>query len=152
MTLMIIRPPEPSEKQGFAKMALASWLSAYEGLLPAGDIAGAPAMIEKAIRDRFSEFRVAVRGGELLGYYSLGDDTYLWHLYVDPKYFRQGVGRALLKAAEEEIAGRGFDSVTLDVAMGNQRAIQFYEALGFVVTGEDEEEAEVLMRKTISPA
>ena len=147
MPLMIIRQPKPSERDAFIKVALASWLSAYDRLLPAEDVTGAPAMIEKAAEDRFADFRVAVRDGELLGYYSLGEGNYLWHLYVDPAHFRQGVGRKLLKAAEDEIASRGFDKVTLDVATGNERAVLFYKAEGFVITSETDEE--ILMEKEL---
>lgn len=148
---MDIRPPRPEERQAFIDMALASWLSAYDGVLPADDVAEAPNMLERAADARFDAFRVAVdEEGALLGFYSLGDDNFLWHLYVDPQHFRKGVGRRLLAAAEEEIKGRGFSSVHLDVVEGNDRAVAFYQATGFAITKIDTEEGEVLMEKQIA--
>ena len=145
--LVLIRPPEPDEREAFIRMALASWLDAYDGLLPADTVRQAPDMITKAADERFNEFRVAVRDDNLLGYYSLGDANYLWHLYVDPAHFRQGLGKSLLTAAEEEIRQRGFPAVELDVTKGNDRALRFYEAQGFVVYGEDD--GEILMKKDL---
>ena len=145
--VILIRPPEPDEREAFIRMALASWLDTYDGLLPADTVRQAPDMITKAADKRFNEFRVAVSGDKLLGYYSLGDANYLWHLYVDPAHFRQGLGKTLLTAAEDEIRQRGFPAVELDVTKGNDRAVRFYEAQGFVAYGEDD--GEILMKKDL---
>ena len=87
--------------------------------------------------------------GDLLGYYSLGEDDFLWHLYVDPAHYRKGVGRHLLAAAEVEIMARGHSSVSLDVIAENKRAIAFYSACGFHETGVDED-GSVLMAKPLA--
>lgn len=144
---MLIRPPKPDEREAFIRVALASWLEAYDGLLPADTVRQAPDMIKKAADTRFGEFRVAVSGDTLLGYYSLGEANYLWHLYVDPAHFRKGLGKTLLTAAEEDVKQRGFSTVELDVRKGNDRAIRFYETQGFVACGEDD--GEVLMKKDL---
>ena len=147
MAPMLIRPPKPEEREAFIRVALASWLDAYEGLLPADTVRQAPDMIRTAANKRFDAFRVAVQDGTLLGYYSLGEGNYLWHLYVDPAHFRQGLGKTLLQAAEEDIRQRGFSTAALDVTKGNDRAIRFYEAQGYVAYGEDD--GEILMKKQL---
>jgi GNAT superfamily N-acetyltransferase len=44
-----------------------------------------------------------------------------------------GVGRALLRAAEDFARTRGFDTVKIGVMRGNARAREFYEASGYSV-------------------
>ena len=148
---LVIRPPKPGERDAFIAMALASWLDAYTDLLPEDQVRSAPEMMETAATKRYGEFRVAVDepSGELLGYYSLGEGDYLWHLYVHPVHFRKGIGRKLLQTAEKELAERGLNSVSLDVTKGNDRAVKFYEALGFTITGVDED-GDTLMKKNMS--
>ncbi len=54
-------------------------------------------------------------------------------LFVRPRHFRKGVGRALL----EHVAKPG-QPVRLDVNEGNPDALVFYQRLGFVQTGRSE--------------
>lgn len=51
-------------------------------------------------------------------------------LYVDNRFQRRGLGRALLGRMRRDMAGAGFPGVALAVVVGNDRAIAFYEALG----------------------
>ena len=50
--------------------------------------------------------------------------------YVDPDYERQGVGRALMRAVEDEARARGRSALLLDASLN---AIAFYESLGWKV-------------------
>jgi ribosomal protein S18 acetylase RimI-like enzyme len=45
---------------------------------------------------------------------------------------RQGIGRALMNAAEEWARRRGADRVVLDMSAANAGALAFYRALGYV--------------------
>jgi ribosomal protein S18 acetylase RimI-like enzyme len=62
-------------------------------------------------------------------------------LYVDalataPEFRRQGVGRALLAAAEEEARRLGLVRICLETEAANRRARRLYESCGFVLMAE----------------
>ena len=57
--------------------------------------------------------------------------------WVDPRYRRRGVGRALVDKAIAWAAARGADHLRLWVDDTNPDAARFYRALGFIATGED---------------
>jgi ribosomal protein S18 acetylase RimI-like enzyme len=60
----------------------------------------------------------------------------IWGIYVSPDYWRRGIGYRLAQEAERILESRGFDDAVLWVLKGNQRARQFYEAMGFRLDGE----------------
>lgn len=140
---LVIRPATPADRAGFLDAALRSWRDAYAELLPRAQVEAAPAMLERAFEKRGAELVVAVLDGVVVGFYSLGpaDDPeqrdYLWHVYVDPRVQRRGVGRALTEAALAEIASRGATRAWLDVLAGNTKARAFYRALGWEEVGRD---------------
>jgi ribosomal protein S18 acetylase RimI-like enzyme len=85
-------------------------------------------------------------GGDTIGYAMVTidagpDDTFdvtgglaeVVTLVVSPDHRSDGVGRALLQAAEEIARARGFDTVKIAVMSGNARAQRFYEAHGYAV-------------------
>ncbi|MFT3809317.1 MAG: GNAT family N-acetyltransferase [Micropepsaceae bacterium] len=143
MTGLVIRPALPHDHDGWLDAALAAWLDAYQLVLPAEEVANAPAMLDAAWNKRSGELRVAILHGEVAGFYSLGDAArpgeanYLWHLYVDPRFQRRGIGRALHDAALAEIASRGAANAWLDVIRQNDKARAFYAALGWRITKAD---------------
>jgi len=53
------------------------------------------------------------------------------NLYVIPERRGEGVGTALLRAAESALADGGADVVALEVLAGNERAREFYAARGY---------------------
>lgn len=54
---------------------------------------------------------------------------------VHPKFWRQGVGRALLQTALEQAAQLGLTRVMLEVRAGNEPAQRLYRSFGFVEEG-----------------
>lgn len=58
-------------------------------------------------------------------------------VFVDPAHRGAGVIDALLDAAADWTAQRGFDTVGLDVHVDNARAQGAYRRAGFVATGEE---------------
>jgi len=56
-------------------------------------------------------------------------------LFVAPRSWRTGVGRALLDAALEDLRERGYSEATVWSFADNQRANAFYESLGFTPDG-----------------
>ena len=64
----------------------------------------------------------------------------LWALRVHQIFWRKGVARRLIIAAEQALIARGFDFVELGVEHDNFRARSLYQQLGFEYVGEEREE------------
>ncbi len=69
---------------------------------------------------------VACDGDRVIGF-SAVDDKYVSFLYIDPDYYRRGIGRQLLKLAVEAIG----DGAWTIVLHNNKPAIELYESEGF---------------------
>lgn len=67
---------------------------------------------------------------------------FVLQIYVAPPYRRKGLGRALMKIAEEWARERGLRTIALHVGATNRQALEFYRALGF-------SEESVLMNKSL---
>lgn len=65
-------------------------------------------------------------------------------LFVDEKYRRRGIGRALINRCMEIAAAANCESLALVCWLGNQPAIQLYKRLGFIICSEDEAELELV--------
>jgi ribosomal protein S18 acetylase RimI-like enzyme len=70
---------------------------------------------------------VARLDGKTVGFVAFTEDELAW-LYVNPKYQRQGIGRAL---AEHALAQMEPGEQTVEVLMGNIPAKSLYQKLGF---------------------
>jgi ribosomal protein S18 acetylase RimI-like enzyme len=73
---------------------------------------------------------VAVAGDEVLGW-MLTKDDWIDDLWVLSRFRGLGVGSALLRHGEQEIAARGIATAHLHVIASNKRAIAFYEKRGW---------------------
>jgi ribosomal protein S18 acetylase RimI-like enzyme len=62
--------------------------------------------------------------------------AHVYAMWVAPGARRAGAGRRLLDAAAEWAGDRGCDRLVLSVTESNGTARAFYEAAGFVETGE----------------
>jgi GNAT superfamily N-acetyltransferase len=71
--------------------------------------------------------------GEARDPYSGARRGYIYDLYVEPDMRGQGLGRALLRAAEEASTRRGDRELGLTVAAGNEEALALYGNMGFAV-------------------
>lgn len=105
---------------------------------------------------------VAVADGRIVGYAMLlfrhgSRVARLYSLARAPQAAGQGIGEALLGAAEREAAGRGAVEMRLEVRADNDRAKALYERLGYAAFGcradyyEDHADA-LRMRKSLSGA
>jgi GNAT superfamily N-acetyltransferase len=72
------------------------------------------------------EVWVGCFGETLVGFVAIAEDEVNW-LYVDPKYYRLGIGRALLRHAISRCGG----TVHTTVLRGNERALHLYLSEGF---------------------
>lgn len=75
---------------------------------------------------------VAVEGGAIIGFASIGSDGYLNRLYVHNNFQGRGIGAELLRRAEICAARLGADSVTLD---SSRTAEGFYKRMGYIKSG-----------------
>ena len=69
--------------------------------------------------------------GESKDQYTCDDTGYIIGIYVDEELRGLGLGKALMDAAEQWCAGKGFMSVTLNVGLWNKGARDLYESVGF---------------------
>jgi putative acetyltransferase len=74
--------------------------------------------------------------GNLMGFVGVADRK-LEMLFIDPPYFRQGLGRELLRFAEQHLAADH-----LDVNEQNPGATGFYQSMGYVVVGRSEKDGQ----------
>ncbi|MFD7509072.1 MULTISPECIES: GNAT family N-acetyltransferase [Streptomyces] len=109
---------------------LAFWERAAEGVSISDDPAGVTRLVE---RDP-GALLVAERDGALVGTVIAGFDGWRCHLYrlaVAPEARRQGVGTALLAAAEERFAALGGRRADAMVLRRNVTAHRAWEAGGY---------------------
>ena len=85
-----------------------------------------------------AHFLVAVSGGIVAGYIGVQEicgEGYVTNVAVLPRYRREGIGRALLRAALDGARARNCAFLSLEVRVSNQPAIRLYESLGFTAQG-----------------
>jgi ribosomal protein S18 acetylase RimI-like enzyme len=128
-----------------AAVQVRSWQAAYADIFePAWLAALSVETRSKRWRDLIaaneSHTAVSNHDGLLTGFISFGkcrdeaaapDRGEIFALYVTPEVWGHGCGRALLSHAVTQLRADGFTSTSLWVLTANQRAISFYEALGF---------------------
>jgi len=100
--------------------------------------------LEKTVASENSDLLVAVKADEILGFALLQTRetppfgclveyryAYLLDLCVAPEYRRNGIGAALMAAAEQWTKERALAYLELDVLTNNERALGVYERSGF---------------------
>lgn len=95
-------------------------------------------MIADELSNERALYLVAELEGKLLGYagsWVIFDEGHITNVAVDPQARKQGVGRHLLGALLEGLAGAGVTAATLEVRRGNTAAISLYKSFGFTVEG-----------------
>lgn len=127
-------------------MHVASWQDAYRGILPAHYLASLSvdereSMWRRMIEQQQGRLLVVCIADEIIGFVAFGaardedapaDRAEIWAIYVSAEHWSAGAGRLLWLEALDRIAADGYTSVSLWVIAGNQRAIRFYERVGFV--------------------
>ena len=68
------------------------------------------------------------------------DDYFVENVAVDPERAGQGLGKALMSRAEAMARDLGQDKITLYTNAQMHENFSFYEALGYLRTGEVEED------------
>jgi ribosomal-protein-alanine N-acetyltransferase len=81
---------------------------------------------------------VAEIAGEVVGYlmaWRSADELHILNIAVDPARRRLGLGAGLLREALGAAEREGMSAVSLEVRLGNEPALQMYQAFGFRQTG-----------------
>ncbi len=148
---MLIRPANDHDLEGLAMTHVAAWHEAYADILPRDVLASVTIDRRRsgwvrALADPKRQNIVCDFDGEVAGFASFGtsrdgdatpDTAELIGLYVHPRYWRRGVGRALWIAVAEQVDA-WYAATTLWVLRDNVRARRFYESVGFGPTIERE--------------
>jgi ribosomal protein S18 acetylase RimI-like enzyme len=141
---MLLRSAIPEDALGIARVEVATWRAAYQGILPALFLR------RLSIREQGSMWRGILRrrvglvvvfedylSGRIVGFSSVGperDRNPLFHgeiytLYIDPEFQRRGLGTRLFVAAVSRLGCQGVSSVLVR-ALAKNPARRLYESLG----------------------
>ena len=145
-----VHPATSDDLLPAARVRVASWRAAFTGLVPQDfldsmDVDAIAAGWSESIAAGRSRLHVAHADGIVVGYAGVGperDDSApvrtgeLYALFVDPRAWGRGVGRALTDAALADLRESSADRVWLWVLEANVRARRFYEWYGFTGTGD----------------
>lgn len=151
---MHIRHPRPEDADAIAALHVATWREGYAHLVP--DTAYTPEVVANvhhrwALRIATSpqDTFVAETVEGLAGFVLIGPcrdpdlDTRtvleIYGFYVLPRFWRRGIGRALMNEALAEVGRRGYREVALWVLRDNPRGRAAYESYGFRPDGSDTE-------------
>ncbi len=144
-TELQIRPAQRVDVPDIAAIHVRSWQAAYRGLIPdqhldSLSVDKRQAIWREAIEYADPQVHVASQGREIVGFVAFDRSRdkgtpattgEIWSLYVAPTHWRRGVGAALWKAAHQGLLEEGCTDITLWVLAGNERALAFYERVGF---------------------
>jgi ribosomal protein S18 acetylase RimI-like enzyme len=151
MSGLAVRRARREDVEGLIDVHIASWQAAYRGQIPDAilDRLDSTRPRRRALWDSFIEDEqqpafLAERDGEILGFVHVGPArppvdpsiAELYAIYLHPKAWDQGIGRALFTAGEDALRMRGYDTAILWVLETNRRARAFYEAAGWHADGE----------------
>lgn len=148
---LAIRRARTDDLSGIQRAIANSWREGYGDLLPAEtlhELTDSPAEFYPKDRyhDKLSDDRllylVALSDDEVAGIVNCcwGDanthdfvdpgDCQVRSLYLDPQYWRQGIGTALLNESADRLPPT-LDTLIVEVLSQNYRGCAFYESVGF---------------------
>ena len=159
MNSLNLRGADVKDAPGIAEVHVASWRSAYRGLIDQQVLDelsvstradGWRRILSEISAPHSSEMTphrtlVADVDERIVGWASFGagrdkgmtDQGEIAGLYVHPEFWSQKIGHALMVCAEQHLSDADFQSAYLWVLFGNTRAISFYERHGWAADGEE---------------
>jgi ribosomal protein S18 acetylase RimI-like enzyme len=149
--MVTVRRATVADTPGMGRVHVRAWRTAYRGHMPDDFLDGLRAEDRAAYweaalaRDDWpGVVLVAEHDGEVVGFAALGPSPNpegageLFAINVDPAHWGSGAGRALLEAAQDELARLGFAETVLWVLPANARARRFYERAGWASDGTEQ--------------
>ena len=134
MQNLLIRPIIPEDADGKAYVHYTSCLETYTGLMDPEFLAASTLDKYHAIALRFVETTlIAELDGRIVGFGCWDPKGEIPALYLLRDAQGYGIGRRLLEAMLERLSD--CKQVRLEVLEGNDRAIGFYEHMGFQLDG-----------------
>jgi GNAT superfamily N-acetyltransferase len=146
-----VRPAGPADVQALALVGAATFLDAYAGVLPGGDVVlhcatrhtpdaydtllaqGAKAWLAEA-EPEGAPVAYAVLSAPDIPQAQAGD-LELKRIYVLSRFHGTGLAAELFAQARGEARAQGASRLLLGAYAGNRRALRFYEKQGFVQIG-----------------
>ena len=168
----MIRQANINDVDEITDVHIATWRSAYKGLIPEEDLANLDhterrKMWSASIQQHPSETIVATKENSIIGFANFGsyreneDDrgtAEIRAIYLLETYWGKGVGSELFDYCADKIIASGYTSLVLWVLESNSRAIEFYRKHGLNYDGQKKTEIirgvvldEIRMAKSLGP-
>lgn len=149
-----IRPVEPGDALGLARVQIDTWRDAYVGVLPDDTLLDLDEMRAAVRWTRIAgalkapeTLAVAEHDGRVVGFCHggpgrrtvvemVGRDrpvAEIYAIYVDPSFQGLGIGRALLADVARQLIAHGFESLALLTLARNRHGRRFYDHIGGAV-------------------
>lgn len=141
--LSTIRPAVPEDTETVVRIYIDSWNAGYGELMLQADRTVTQDLVRRWRHDLAQSFPhrwwVAEHMGSIVGLVGIGPsrdpvDPELGELdsiAVDPPYWRQGIGKALISLALQYLVSDGYREAILWTVEGYERGITFYGAMGW---------------------
>lgn len=147
-----IREAFPIDTEAIVEVTASGWRGAYPGIVPARHLRDLPIStwrhdVRSGLRspDGDSFTRIADLDGVIAGYCFVAAPARgeqegsrlaeLVAIYVEPAFWRSGIGRELAHAVISEARDRSYSEMVLWTFETNRRALAFYRALGWEPDG-----------------
>lgn len=137
-----VRRAEVRDAEAITAVHDSAWRFAYDGMIPAKELARiiarrGPRWWDRAIR-RGTAILVLEVGGAICGYATVGPNRArnlpqkgeVYEIYMKPEYQGVGLGTRLFLAARRELTRFGFDTVVVWALADNDSACNFYRNAG----------------------
>jgi len=129
-----VRKARPADLQEVKALMEETWSLSNSELLPdftVKQLIGENS-ISMLIQNRWPDLWIAEDENTLLGVLGATQEGYIWACYVRLDRQRQGIGGALMSAAEGYFRDLGLSDLTLDILEGNTAAEMFYRSRGWL--------------------
>lgn len=118
--------------------------------------------IEEIKSNKFARYIVAKEGCKLIGYAGLWkvfEEGHITNIAVHPEFQGIGVGSFLMDNLIELARREGIERLTLEVRIGNEKALRLYRKYGFVECGirkgyysDNKEDAIIMWKEDVQDA
>jgi GNAT superfamily N-acetyltransferase len=140
-----VRPASTDDACAIETVRVHGWRAAYRHVFPPDELDALPIDPERwrprlRVPPRGWTTMVCEDGGRVVGFGSVGPSRdedglgELYAIYVEPDAWSTGAGRALMEAAEQQLASE-YEAALLWVLEDNPRARRFYERAGWAPDG-----------------